>query len=411
MKFLSKYTILIVMFYSNIITSQSKYYKFEIADGTNNLFTMNQFNNLVLNGYRIGFGQINYEKLTKKEKLITNSSQLLISVLLALPLTHEEGHRSVLTNLNIGSISTPYIDSKGVAKVIGVTDVVLKDLRDTKLPNYIRLHNAGLESDFDYLKKSDALFNFKEEEYNVLYNDYFIRKLSVSMYYLTTLIHNKTGIKESDTPELKKDIVGHDIFGMIRHLHRPDMEFKRYTEWDDLTTQEKKYGKRIGLMSLFNYANPNLWRKSSYKLSENIDFNFSLNYCLAPFGDFIEQNAYLNIKKKWKINPYLRQYFNKNNTFWASGIHLHNFVLNKNFLLNSSIEAWEQPKDQSFTTSDSNLGMGVKAEIAYSLLEVKKSNIFFNLGLNYKTKGFIPAAPSLDKDFRISFGLIIATSK
>ena len=141
-------------------------------------------------------------------------------------------------------------------------------------------------------------------------------------------------------------------------------------------------------MSLFNYANPNLWRKSNYKLSENIDFNFSLNYSLAPFGDFIEQNAYLNIKKKWKINPYIRQYFNKNNTFWASGIHLHNFVLNKNFLVNSSIEAWQQPKNQSFTTSDSDFGMGVKTEIAYNLLEAKKSNVFFNLGLNYKTKCF-----------------------
>ncbi|MBP6755454.1 MAG: hypothetical protein KA210_04840 [Bacteroidia bacterium] len=406
-----KKTLLIFLTFLNIGFSQTKYYRIDITDGTNSLFTMNQFNNLVLNGYRIGFGQINYEKLTKKEKLITNSYQLLISGLLALPLTHEEGHRSVLTNLDIGSISAPIIDSKGVAKVIGVTDVVLKDLRDTNFPNYIRLHNAGLESDFDYLKKSDALFNFNEEEYNILYSDYFLRKLSVSMYYLSTLIHNKTGIKESDTPELKKDIVGHDIFGMIRHLHRPDMEFKRYTEWDDLTNQEKNYGKRIGLMSLFNYANPNLWRKSSYKLSENIDFNFSLNYCLAPFGDFIEQNAYLNINKKWKINPFIRQYFNKNNTFWASGINLHNFVINEHFLLNSSIEAWQQPKNQSFTAADSDFGMGIKTEISYNILEVKKSNIFFNLGLNYKTKGFIPASPSLDKDFRVNFGLIIATSK
>ena len=406
-----KKTFVLFLGFINIGFSQIKYYRIDIADGTNTLFTMNQFNSLVLNGYRIGFGQIDYKKITKKEKSIISSSQMLISGLLTLPFTHEEGHRSVLTEEQIGSLSSPFINSKGVAQVTGVTDAVLQNLRDTKLPNYIRLHNAGLESDFDYLKKSDALFNFKEEEYNVLYNDYFVRKLSVSMYYLTTLIHNKTGIKESDTPELKKDIVGHDIFGMIRHLHRPDMEFKRYTEWDDLTTQEKNYGRRIGLMSLFNYVNPNLWRKSNYKLSENIDFNFSLNYCLAPFGDFIEQNAYLNINKRWKINPFIRQYFNKNNTFWASGIQLHNFVLNKKILINSSIEAWQQPKNQSFTTSDSDFGMGVKTEIAYNLLEAKKSNVFFNLGLNYKTKGFIPASPSLDKDFRMNFGLIITTFK
>ena len=86
-------------------------------------------------------------------------------------------------------------------------------------------------------------------------------------------------------------------------------------------------------------------------------------------------------------------------------------MINENFLLNSSIEAWQQPKNQSFTTSDSDFGIGIKTEIAYNILEVKKSNIFFNLGLNYKTKGFIPASPSLGKDFRVNFGLIIATSK
>lgn len=402
---------MLCLFIINFSFSQTKYYRFEIHDGSNSLYTMNQFNSLVLSSYRIGYGQIDYEKVTKREKKIINLSQLLVSGIITLPFTHEEGHRSVLTEENIGSISSPFINSKGVAEVTGVTDAVLQNLRDTKFPTYIRLHTAGLESDFDYLKKSDALFNFKEEGYNVLYNDYLIRQFSVSYYYLTTFIHSKTGIKESDSPELKRDIVGHDIFGMIRHLHRPDMEFKRYTEWNDLTGQEKSYGKRIGLLSLLNYANPNLWKKNSYKLSETIDGNFSLNYSLAPFGDFIEQNAYLNIKKRWKINPFLREYFNKNNTFWSSGINLHNYVLNENFLINGSFEVWQQPKNQSFTASESDFGMGIKTELAYRLLDVKKSNIFFNLGLNYKTKGFIPAVPSLGEDFRVNFGLIIATTE
>ena len=157
-----KKTFVLFLGFINIGFSQIKYYRIDIADGTNTLFTMNQFNSLVLNGYRIGFGQIDYKKITKKEKSIISSSQMLISGLLTLPFTHEEGHRSVLTEEQIGSLSSPFINSKGVAQVTGVTDAVLQNLRDTKLPNYIRLHNAGLESDFDYLKKSDALFNFKE---------------------------------------------------------------------------------------------------------------------------------------------------------------------------------------------------------------------------------------------------------
>ena len=43
--------------------------------------------------------------------------------------------------------------------------------------------------------------------------------------------------------------------------------------------------------------------------------------------------------------------------------------------------------------------------------EIKKNKIFFNLGLNHKTMGFMPASPSLNKDSRINFGLIISSYK
>ncbi len=404
---IKKIKLLFLILFINLGTAQTKLYRIDITDGSNKLFTMNQFNSLVLNGYRYGYGKIDYKELTKKESTIVNISQLFLSGLILMPFTHEEGHRSILTELNIGSISSPFIDSKGVAKVIGVTDETLQNLRDTQLPTYIRLHNGGLESDYDYLKKEDALFNFNEENYNVLYNDYFIRQISVSVYYLSSFFHSKTGLKESETPEIERDIVGHDIFGMIRHLHRPTMDFYRYTEWNDLTSEEKSYGKRIGFLSLLNYCNPNLWKKNTYRLSDNINGNFSLNYSLAPFGDFTEQNAYLNINNKWKINPFLREYFNKSHTFWSTGINVHNFVLNKNILINGSLEVWQQPKDLSFNTSYSEVGFGLKTELAYNIFKVNKNNMFFNMGVSYKTKGFVPAQPSLDEDFRLNFGLII----
>ena len=64
------------------------------------------------------------------------------------PLTHEEGHRSILTTKGIGSISRPYFDGNLAAYVEGVTDATLIALRDSDLPSYIRLHTAGLESDY-----------------------------------------------------------------------------------------------------------------------------------------------------------------------------------------------------------------------------------------------------------------------
>ena len=84
-----------------------------------------------------------------------------------------------------------------------------------------------------------------------------MRKMGTTLYYLSNLMQSKIGIREADEPdELKRDIVGHDLYGMIRHLHRPTMDFYRYTEWDNLTSEEQKYAKRMGYMSLLNFINP-----------------------------------------------------------------------------------------------------------------------------------------------------------
>ena len=54
-----------------------------------------------------------------------------------MPLTHEEGHRSILTVNYVGSISQPFFNESGAAYVNGVTDQTLMDLRDNDLPTYI----------------------------------------------------------------------------------------------------------------------------------------------------------------------------------------------------------------------------------------------------------------------------------
>lgn len=62
-----KKAVVIFLFFFKISLSQTKIYRIDISDGTNNLYTMNQFNNLIQNGYRIGFGQIDYKKLQKRK--------------------------------------------------------------------------------------------------------------------------------------------------------------------------------------------------------------------------------------------------------------------------------------------------------------------------------------------------------
>lgn len=395
------------------ITAQSKFFKINLVDGEHYLTTMGQSNDLFLNIVRYGNNDIEYESLSKKEEVFYVFSNLLFSTFLAQPITHEFGHQSVLNEVGIGSISKPFLDKNLVARVTGVTDATLMDLRDNNLSNYIRLHTGGLESDYTYLKKSDAFFNFNEENAKGVKLDYFMRKLGTVFYYLSYKFPEKK-INEFDEDELNRDIVGHDIYGMVRHLHRPSMNFYRYTEFDSLTLDEKNYVKRMGYLSLLNFINPNVWMCNGYDLNDNLKANFSVNYSLTPFGDFTEQNAYLLIKEKYKINPYFRQYFNKNQIFLAGGVNLHNYCFNnEKFILNSSIDLWNQPKNLDFRTDESRFGFGIKSEIGFRFANWNEKNksAYINIGSSYKTNGFIPEAPSLREDFRVHLGFIISSKQ
>lgn len=157
----TKILIIIFCFNLKLFFSQEKHYNFPLIDG-NKMVTMKQSNQLVQEGNRYLANLVINDK--KSEKYF-NLGSLLISSIILQPITHEEGHRSVLTELNIGAISQPIFDKNMVAKVTGVTDATLKNLRDTNLPSYIRLHTAGLESDFTYLNSLNSKLSFEEEEY------------------------------------------------------------------------------------------------------------------------------------------------------------------------------------------------------------------------------------------------------
>ena len=387
-------------------SAQNKYYTLSLVDGSK-MITMRQSNQLVQESNRLLANLVIKDK--KSEKIFYLGSVIASSLVLQ-PITHEEGHRSVLTELNIGAISQPIFDKNMVAKVTGVTDATLKNLRDTNLPSYIRLHTAGLESDFTYLNSLNSKLSFEEEEFKKVKGDVLARNLGVSLYYLSSFISRKFSIDEYKSPELERDIVGHDIWGMIRHINRPDMKFHRYTTWDELTSKEKKMANRIAFFSLVNFLNPNLIGIRNYTLKNGNKLGFNIGYSLAPFGEYFQQNVYYYIpNKKLKLNPYLIEYFNNEKVFLAGGIKLVNYEIHPKILLNSSLDVWSQPENLSYSSSKGKLGAGVQINGAYKILDIneeKSKSLFVNLGFSAKTKGFIPEAPSLKEDFRVNMGVI-----
>jgi len=302
-----------------------KQYDFSVFDGPK-LFTMQQFNTNYLSSYRLLSRGINQ---VSKNKYVKTGTKFIFLAFIGMPLTHEEGHRSILTYRSIGSISQPFFNSKGVAYVKGVTDTTLKDLRDKHFADFIHLHTAGLESDYILAKQEEQMLIFHQEDFDILYDEFILRKLSPVNYHLTTLIPNMFPEIEEESNELDRDIVGHDIWGMVRHLFRPDMPFKRYTNYDDLTGDEKDYAKKLAYRSFINLGSPSLFHVKNFKIAGDVQFNFSLGHSLAPFGDYFEQNFWL-VKSNLFFHFYTRQYMNLNNTFWAGGVGLIDFSLFNN---------------------------------------------------------------------------------
>ena len=329
-----------------------------------------------------------------------------VSSILGMPLTHEEGHRSVLTYKNIGSISRPYFNSMGAAYVQGVTNNTLIELRDNDLPNYIRLHTAGLESDYMLAHKMESHMAFSSHNQKLLYIEYLTRKLSLLQYYLTGLFKYDFDLVE-ETDELKRDIVGHDVYGAVKHIHRPNEEFIRYNQYIDLTKEEKSMIKRIGWRSLFNLASPFLFFKNGFSISPNIKYNLSLGYTMSPFGDFIDQNIWLNANGQ-DYSVYFRQHQNKETWFPAAGASIYDLPLGKRFRADANIHIWNQPKELSFTETNGFWGGAFDVSLRYLITPnfgERLKRISFDIGLLGKTKGFMPEEMEMDRSIGGRFGM------
>jgi hypothetical protein len=405
MKKLLSISLGVVFFISNSHAQGFEYqgteYSFIFVDSPAKLYTMRQSNENYLSAYRLAVRELNKMTSPKISMLIQLGASLLLT-----PLTHEEGHRSILTNEGIGSISVPYFNKDLVAYVSGVRDAELQHLRDTKLPTYIRMLLGGPEADYALSLRSNALLSWNREPMNVLWVEYYMRRLMLVGYYALGLFKVDIGIKE-EANELDRDIAGHDIYGAIRHLHRPDMEFYRYTNYDDLTAEEKRFVKRAGWRSLINLVDPVLWFKNGFRIKNGDKINFALGYGMAPFGDFIDQHFWW-MTRRLNMHFYLREYENRNTWFPAAGIEFANLSLFKWLLSDVTVHGWQQPRELSFNTTTGRIGGAIEAIFKYKFNTKKEDiSLSLNLGIIAKTEGYLLEEMAMDNHIGLRFGASI----
>jgi hypothetical protein len=257
--------------------------------------------------------------------------------------------------------------------------------------------------------REETLLSFEDESYKNLLIEYWFRKAALVRYFMEGFIKYDTDAPE-EANELKRDIVGNDLYGAIRHLYRPTMEYKRYTRYADLTHEELGYLKRVEWRTFLNLANGNLIGFNNFKLSQDLKGNVGLGHCMGPFGDFIDEKLWLAYKRKIKVSAYLREFQNRNNWFVGGGIGIKDYPLSQRWTASMSAHFWNQPVNLDFNESTGNLGGAIDVLGSYDLLGDKKGklkSLSLDVGMIYKTVGFLPEEVFLEKHFGLRFGLTL----
>jgi hypothetical protein len=368
---------------------------------------MRQMDEVSLSTYRLFAGLLN----SNLKPVVSYAVQGAFVVLFFHGLTHEEAHRSILVGEDIGAIANPFQLSERGGYVTGVTDATLQNLRDTKFPTFIRLHTAGFESDYMLATREETLMSQGDESYKNLAVEYLARKVGIIRYFTEGIFkYNTDGAEEAN--ELDRDVVGNDLYGAIRHLFRPTMAYTRYTRYSDLTGEELGYLHRVQNRTFLNLVNANVIGVSNFRVSDAVRLNVGLGHCMGPFGDFIDQKAWLAVKRKLKISGYLREFENRDRWFFGAGIGVNDYPVARRVAVSAAVHYWNQPVGLSFTALDGRPGGAVDVTGRYKV-PIRHSSwlrsLSFDVGAIYKTAGFLPEELALGEHFGVRFGLSLIT--
>lgn len=425
--------ILVIFCTYNLSSEESKLksYEYRIFDGTLDSFTMRQMDlaylstsRLINRGVEAIFGDKKFLKIKISDWIDYAWPFFVYAV------THEEGHRSILTAQGIGSISQPFFNYHMTAYVKGVSDSTLINFRNTNKPSFIRMYTAGIESDYMMAKREEMYAAFEFDKFSILYPDYFLRRISIAGYLSAGIIYDaaeKSGgiykwvtdlmnvVEEPD--EYARDICGFDTFGAVRALFGNDYNFKRYVQFSDLTREEKDFlAKRMSYKSFLNYISLFLFTKPNINIKDKFAISGSMGYALAPFGDFIDENIYF----KWRNTAwgdlnfyfYARQAENYNTWYPAFGVGIIELSPLEWFSISTEGHIWWQPEDMKFYTSNSFFGGAFELTVKLFLINSNWPLFIQKAGLTtsllVKSKGFMPEIEQLDTSIRFSMGLEIA---
>ena len=295
--------------------------------------------------------------------------------------SHEAAHQSVLT--------VHGIDSRNAWIDWAVNDVATASLQNLKRDHYtdfIRLHTAGIESQGMRVVNLEEMINFDRNSRDAIAFPLYYNKFYIFLYLNSSITNDAFAVaqNEFESAERDRDIVGHDLYGMVRHLYTPEDTgyTTRYTYRADLSNEEEDYVRRVESRSWLTFLDTNLFAEPIEV--RGTAFSTGLNYYLAPFGDVIEWNTYVS-SPIGNNRATIRAYGNHERFF--PGLELTDYRRRLGpFSLTTSVSLWQQPDELRFFTHDGQLGAQLDLSVEYLWKDV--AGIY--LGLKTKTDGFVP---------------------
>lgn len=335
---------------------------------------------------------------------------------------HEEWHRAVMGQYGIDSYNEVYdFKFEDTIAVSRVSDQELIWLKQTHPADLVRLHSAGIESQYELglaLEKDLFYQNVTTWDFPTLWLNY-----ANNIGYLTLCASNQSDdltydIQKSENQDIsKRDFTGLDCDAWVYDLYRPNEPYTargthpsgvgidRYISYSDLTLEERNYLKRQANLSFLNLLNPFLFAKTKFRLDNNSPWwwNASLRHHLTPFGYNIGVNLFAK-DNRLKLFTTLNYFANKKKQFLGLDATLLRVPAH---LVNLPIQAtlraalWQQPDNQQFYDSHGKLG-GLISATAYHKLG---TNGEIYVQLSGKSQGWVPGEVKLGKEIAVKIGI------
>ncbi len=335
---------------------------------------------------------------------------------------HEEWHRAVMSQYDIGSYNDVY-DLPFFRELINVSHVRDEDLVRLKRDHpadQVRLSAAGVEADFARGTAFDKDRFFHGTRTATLFMQW-LGTLNAIAYMSSAAFGSEPDTEEQNRREgadvERRDFTGLDPDAWVYDLFRPTEPYEargvhpsgvgidRYRSEQDLTLRERRFLESQARLSWLNLINPQLFGLYQFELGElggaPFSFNASVHHVMAPFGYTIGLNLFAKAGR-YSAFAELRTFIN--DTLVLPGLTMELLRYPLPWLearLSPRVRLWLQPREQLFFAESAAFGGSLEARLNIPL----SPELELYVEAAGKTPGWIPGNEFLHESLNLRTGL------